>query len=131
MDLVSRFDGSKGWDFGFLRGLAQERLDEFSSRKYEKKRESFGHSPAKLESGEMRFSGEILPRHWSRSKISFYPCPSIKRHSKQRTRNLQIAQNTTSEAKELQYIAGKIIQRLFSIGPCTYLSIYGYRRSER
>ena len=32
----------------------------------------------------------------------------------------KIAQNTTSEAKERQYTAGKAIQPSFNIGPCTY-----------
>ena len=32
----------------------------------------------------------------------------------------EIAENTTSEAKERQHTAGKAIQPLFKIGPCTY-----------
>ena len=56
----------KVWVFDFLRGLAPGDLDEFSSEKYEKKRESFGHSPAKFESGAMRFSRKKIERRWSR-----------------------------------------------------------------
>ena len=51
----------KVWDFDFLRGLALGRLDGFLIEKYEKKRESFGHSPAKFESVAMRFSGKNHP----------------------------------------------------------------------
>ena len=52
----------KVWDFDFLRGLlAPGRLDGFSIEKNEKKRESFGHSPTKFESGAMRFSGKNRP----------------------------------------------------------------------
>ena len=36
------------------------------------------------------------------------------------------SQNTTSEAKGRQFTLGKVPQRLFSIDPCTYLTIYRY-----
>ena len=42
---------------GFDFRLAPGRLDGFSIEKYEKKRESFGHSFAKFQSGAVRFSG--------------------------------------------------------------------------
>ena len=48
----------KLWDFNFLGGLASGLLGGFSIGRYEKKRESFHISPAKLERGAMRFSGE-------------------------------------------------------------------------
>ena len=51
------------WDFEFLRGLAPNLLDGLSIERYEKKRESFGLSAAKFESGMMRFS---------KGKLSFY-----------------------------------------------------------
>ena len=51
------FDRSEGMGFDFLRGLAPGHLDGFSIEKYEKNRESSGHSPAKFESEAVRFSG--------------------------------------------------------------------------
>ena len=37
-----------------------------------------------------------------------------------------MAQNTTSEAKRQQFTEGKVTQRLFSIDPYTYLTMYHY-----
>ena len=117
----------KVWDFDFLRGLAPGPLDELS---IEKESESFSHSPGKFEGGAMRFfcgggggggnhPGES-PGAGAVQKISFHLCPSIERHSKQRTRNLQ----NRSKTKERHYTAGKVRQRLLSVSPCTYLWMY-------
>ena len=43
------------------------------------------------------------------------------------SKSFKIAQNTTSEAKGRQFTEGKVTQRLFSFGTCTYLAIYHYR----
>ena len=133
MNLVTYSTARKVWDFDLLRGLAiaPGRLAGFSIEEYEKKRESFGQSPSKFESGAMRFLGGKSPWRWSRSKISFHPCPSLGGAVNSEPEIFKIAQNTTSEAKEQQYTAGEVMQRLFGIGPCTYLSIYRYRRSKR
>ena len=56
---------------------------------YEKEHLSFSYSPVKFQSGVMRFSGEKSVGAGAVQKISFHPCPSIERHSKQRTPNLQ------------------------------------------
>ena len=60
MNRATHFDRSEGVE------LALGRLDGFSIEKYEKKRESFRHYPAKFESGEVRFSGGKIARCWSR-----------------------------------------------------------------
>ena len=63
---------SLGRFFGFLRGLAPGHLDEFSKEKY-----------------ESDFLGKNRPAWEPFKKVAFLPCPSIEKHSKQRTWNLQ------------------------------------------
>ena len=57
--------------FRFFRGLALGRLEEFLSEKYLKQRESFGRSPAKFQSGAMRYSQEKLSSAGAILKIGF------------------------------------------------------------
>ena len=91
-----------GRDFDFLRGLAPGRLGEFSIEKYEKKRESFGHSPAKFQGGAMRFSGEqspgagTVPEKKMASTLVFLLRGTVNSELE----IFKITQNTTSEAKE-------------------------------
>lgn len=47
------------------------------------------HTCAKFESGAVRFFGWKSYGAGAVRKISFHPCPSIQRHSKQQTRNIQ------------------------------------------
>ena len=101
-------------------------MDGFSIEKFKKKHESFGHSPAKFESGTTRFSGEKPPQRWSCSNLAPTLVLLLRGTVNSELEIFKIAQNTIYEVKERQYCAGKVRQRLFRIVPCTYLSTYRY-----
>ena len=80
--------------------VAPHRLDGFSNRRYEEKRESFDLLAMKFESGVIRVLGEKSLQHWSPFKtwippLSFY-------YTEQSTANsnsFKIAKNTAFKAK--------------------------------
>ena len=66
-----------------------------------------------------------------RGKLKSHSFRTVKMRSKiymcqPETVLLIASQNSTSEAKGRQFTLGKVPQRLFSIDPCTYLTIYRY-----
>ena len=111
-------------DFNFLRGLAPGLLDGFSIETYEKKRESLALSATWFESGAMSFSGRTRSGAGAVQKL-IHPCPFIKR----KRSGLKILQNCSKyHFREAKFTVGKVTQRLFSTGPCTYFAnIYRYR----
>ena len=61
-----------------------------------------------------------------RGKLQSHSFRTVKMCSVLRAVLLVASQNTTSEAKGGQFALGKVPQRLFSIDPCAYLTIYRY-----
>ena len=129
MNLATHFDGSKLWDFTFLRWLAPDLLDGFSIGRYEEKHESFDLFAAKFEREQCDFPGEnrsgagALQNNDSSLVLLLFNRNTETGDSE----SFKIAQKTAFEAKGRLYSTGKVIQRIFNVDLQIYLAIYRYR----